>query len=216
MVDASLYPAIRAAIRANELGSISPYQLSYARLGDSGASFGIFQGDTHVNPTARATLQAILTDAGTDPAGVSRIMGLVSAACPNGNPLDPADTALVAAALTSAQGEAAVDAMDDTLMQAVLNGLDSCIAAAGSMPIDGAALLYMALWINMTGAPTTLIRWLGGTIVSGVPAPVGPSVTVADISAYLQASAYFTARPRNFLHMQQSVAVGVPLLPYGG
>jgi hypothetical protein len=29
--------------------------LSYARLGVSGASFGIFQGDTNVNHEARAT-----------------------------------------------------------------------------------------------------------------------------------------------------------------
>jgi len=215
MVDASLYPAIRAAIRANELGNISPYQLSYARLGASGASFGIFQGDTHVNPLARSTLQSILTAAGGAPASVSCIMGLVSQACPNGNPLSPADTAFANQALNSPAGQAAVDAMDDQLMQTVLNGLDGCIAASGTTPITGEALLYMALWINMTGAPTTLKLWLGGQTVSGVPAPAGPSVEPADIEAYLKASAYFTAHPQNFAHMQASVATGVPLLPYG-
>ena len=215
MVDATLYPAIRAAIRANELGNISPYQLSYARLGASGASFGIFQGDTHVNPTARSTLQSILTAAGGAPATVSCIMGLVSQACPNGNPLNPADTAFANQALNSAAGQAAVDAMDDQLMQTVLNGLDGCIAASGTTPITGEALLYMALWINMTGAPTTLKLWLGGQTVSGVPAPAGPSVEPADIEAYLKASAYFSAHPQNFAHMPAAVATGVPLLPYG-
>ena len=55
LVDATLLPAIRAAIKANEIGTESPYRLSYARLGVSGASFGIFQGDTNVNHEARAT-----------------------------------------------------------------------------------------------------------------------------------------------------------------
>ena len=41
---------------------ISPnvsYELSYAQLGASGASFGVFQGDTNVSHTARATLSTI-------------------------------------------------------------------------------------------------------------------------------------------------------------
>ena len=56
MVDTALIPAITAAIKTNEIGNASPYALSYAELGASGASFGIFQGDTNVNHTARATL----------------------------------------------------------------------------------------------------------------------------------------------------------------
>ena len=55
MVDATLVPAIKAAIKQNELGDASPYMLSYACLGASGASFGIFQGDTNVNHVARET-----------------------------------------------------------------------------------------------------------------------------------------------------------------
>ncbi len=215
MVDASLLPAIRAAIRANELGSASPYQLSYARLGQSGASFGIFQGDTHVNATARATLQTILTGSGADAATVERIMAAVSQACPGGNPLNPADTATANGALNSTAGQAAVDAMDDQLLQGVLNGLDSSIHAAADLPIEGEALLYMALWINMTGAPSMLNQWLGGLTVSGVAPPTGPTVGPADICAYLKASKYFTEHPQNFAHMQASVAVGVKLLPYG-
>ena len=63
MVDTALFPAIRAAIKQNELGNASPYCLSYARLGQSGASFGIFQGDTNVNPLARSTLTDVLNAA---------------------------------------------------------------------------------------------------------------------------------------------------------
>ena len=40
MVDKSLLPAIRETIKQNEIGSRTPYELSYARKGKSGASFG--------------------------------------------------------------------------------------------------------------------------------------------------------------------------------
>ena len=53
-IDPAIGPALRAALKENEIGNASPYRLSYAKLGQSGASFGVFQGDTHVNPKARA------------------------------------------------------------------------------------------------------------------------------------------------------------------
>ena len=53
MVDPDLIPAIKEAIKQNEIGDQSPYKLSYARLGVSGASFGVFQGDTNVSDVAR-------------------------------------------------------------------------------------------------------------------------------------------------------------------
>lgn len=215
MVDASLFPAIRQAIKANELGPASPYQLSYARLGQSGGSFGIFQGDAHVNPTARNVLTQILQGAGADPATVSRIVGLVSQACPNGNPLTQADTTLANNALSSPAGVKLVDQMDSQLLNVVLGRLDTSIAAATAqnMTIDPAALLYLALWVNMTGAPNTFNQWIGGTAVAGVAPPTPPAVTVANVTAYLLASSFFVQHPGNFAHFQQSAQSGVPLLP---
>ena len=214
MVDAALYPAIRAAIQQNELGDTSPYRLSYARLGRSGASFGIFQGDTDVNPLARSTLTDVLNAAGIADDAVATLLAAVSRPLPAGNPLSPDDSALVDGALASAFGQPIVDQMDGQLMQTMLAGLDSCIAASGQRPIDPTAQLYMALWVNMTGAPTTLCKWLEGTEIAGLPpGPAGATVSAADLENYLQASAYFRENAGHFAHMQASVAAGVPLLP---
>ena len=213
MVDTALYPAIRAAIKQNELGNASPYRLSYARLGQSGASFGIFQGDTNVNPLARSTLTDVLNAAGMADAAVAAIMAAVSQPLPNGNPLSPGDTGLVNDALASDLGRPIVDQMDDQLMQTVLKGIDSCVSASDTRPIDPQAQLYIALWVNMTGAPTTLCKWLGGAETAGLTPPAGDTVSAGDLESYLQASAYFRQNPRNFPHMQSSVQAGVAQLP---
>lgn len=213
MVDTALFPAIRAAIKQNELGNASPYCLSYARLGQSGASFGIFQGDTNVNPLARSTLTEVLNAAGIDDGTVGSIMAAVSQPLPSGNPLSPDDTSLANTALASALGRSIVDGMDDQLMQTVLQGIDSCLAASGARSIDPTAQLYIALWANMTGAPTSLAKWLGGTEVAGLAPPDGAGVSAEDLENYLQANSYFRNNPRNFPHMQASVAAGAALLP---
>jgi hypothetical protein len=215
MVDTALLPAIREAIRQNELGTHSPYCLSYACLGASGASFGIFQGDTNVNHTARATLrQALVTDGAADDA-IARIMGAVSQPCPDGTPLSPEDARLADDALASAAGTRLVDAMDQSLLQIVLGELDSSIAAAAKLgqTIDPVALLYIALWVNMTGAPDTLNKWLSGTQEVGLAPPAGPSVTQHNLESYLQANSYFRLHPRNFVHMQDSVTAALSRLP---
>jgi hypothetical protein len=215
MVDTALVPAIRAAIRANELGSVSPYCLSYARLGSSGASFGIFQGDTNVNHQARATLLTALQTFGADPPTCDRILAAVGRPCPNGNPLSPEDTKLANDALSSDAGIQLVDQMDGNLLSVVLGELDSCIAAAATrnQTIASDALLYIALWVNMTGAPDTLCKWLSGTQEVGLAPPVGPVVTALNLQNYLQANTYFRLHPKNFVHMQDSVNTALPLLP---
>ena len=62
MTDPAMLPAIKASIRANEIGSQSPYKLSFAKKGNSGASYGVFQNDTYANRTALTTLTQILTE----------------------------------------------------------------------------------------------------------------------------------------------------------
>lgn len=215
MVDTLLLPAIREAIKANELGSVSPYCLSYARLGSSGASFGIFQGDTNVNHTARSTLLQALQAYGADTSTCNRILAAVSRACPNGNPLSDGDTELANAALASPAGQHLVDTMDSALLNVVLGELDSCIAAAGTrnQTIAPEALLYIALWVNMTGAPDTLNKWLSGTQEVGVVPPTGAIVTSQNIQNYLHANTYFRIHPKNFVHMQDSVSAALSLLP---
>ncbi len=217
MVNPDLVPAIREAIKQNEIGKASPYCLSYACLGASGASFGIFQGDTNVNHRARDTLRQALQQSGAAAMAVDRIMAAIGQPCPHGNPLGAADTALTTEALDSPGGRDLVDAMDQALLGIVLGELDSCVAAVAgrTIAIAAEALLYIALWVNMTGAPTTLCKWLAGTQEAGVAPPAGPTVTAGAIEAYLQANSYFRVHPHNFVHMQDSVAAAVPLLPAG-
>src|SRR5215472_714362 len=112
MVDQKLLPAIRETIRQNEIGDQSPYVLSYARLGKSGASFGFMQGDTNVSQLARDTLRRVLLAADTDPAIAARIVTVLSRPLPNGNPLSAPDTELVNSALACDAGRAVVDSMD--------------------------------------------------------------------------------------------------------
>jgi hypothetical protein len=216
VVDRVLVPAIKMAIQQNELGNASPYTLSYARLGASGASFGIFQGDTNVNHVARDTLRQILVAAAIPPETCDRIIVSVSRACPQGNPLSEAETQQADTALASEAGRALVDAMDDRLLEIVLGELDTSIAAAATLrhTIESVSLLYMALWVNMTGAPSTLNKWLAGTAEAGVAPPVGPAVTRQNIETYLLANTYFRLHPRNFVHMTDSVTAAQHLLPF--
>jgi hypothetical protein len=105
--------------------------------------------------------------------------------------------------------------MDATSLQIVLGELDASIAAAATrnLNIDPVALLYIALWVNMTGAPTTLNRWLGGTQELGLVPPAGPVITQQNLQNYLHANTYFLLHPKNFVHMQDSVQAGAALLP---
>jgi hypothetical protein len=215
MVDSTLIPAIKAALSCNELGTASPYCLSFAEMGQSGGSFGIFQGDANSDSAARDTLRQVLAASGVAAANISRIVNAVSQPCPKGNPLNAADTATANNALAAAAGMALVDAMDDKLMNIVLSELDSSIAAAAarSLTLVAAAQLYISLWVNMTGAPGMLNQWLSGTTELGVVPPAGPSVSRVNLENYLHASSFFRLHPRNFTHMSESVDAGLAVLP---
>lgn len=215
MVDTSYLPAIKETIKQNEIGGGSAYALSYARKGKSGASFGCMQGDTNVSPLAQGTLQKVLAAGGATAAASARIMAAVSRPLPNGNPLSAADTKFANTALASTKGKALVDAMDALLLKDVIAGLDACIAAAATrnMQIEPRALLYIPPWINMSGPPSLLKKWLGGQSVLGLSPPPPPELTVDEMESYLQATAYFQANPRNFAHYQECVAKGAALLP---
>ena len=214
MVAREFLPAIRKAIEVNEGGK--PYALGFAKKANSGASFGVMQGDMHVQPDARDTMRRVLAAGGVAQAAIDRLVTALTPALPNGNPLSDEDTALVNGALSSATGRPLVDAMDERIMAGILKGVDGCIAAASArnVAIAPLALLYIAPWINMTGAPTTLRKWLGGTMVDGFPQPPAPPIVSGDqLAAYLQASKYFRDNPKNFKHFTESVNAGAKLLP---
>ena len=112
-----------------------------------------------------------------------------------------------------------VDAMDEEILSDVYTDLDKCIAAAATenRKISGKALLYAAMWINMSGHPTKLLTWLkGGDPHLHHPVPKAPAlVGGADIRAYLMATDYYVSNPGNAPHLDTSVQAGAGLLPPG-
>ncbi|MDO9710743.1 tlde1 domain-containing protein [Paracraurococcus lichenis] len=210
----SLKPALRAALRAHEIGKQSPYRLFFAAKGKSGASFGFMQGDLAAGQArAQATFRQAMARAGLPSAVIDSLVRRLSVPLIT-NPLDKAETEMVNAALLA--GRDLVDAMDEDILQEVYDRLDTCLskARAAGRSIDPEAQVYIALWINMTGTPTKLLAWLAGQD-PGLMTPVPQPGTVVDrdaIRAYLKATNYFSENPKNFAHMEESVAAGTALL----
>lgn len=203
---------IRAALRMHELGNASPYALSFAGLGNSGASFGICQSDTAANPTALKVLRSIL-ETGMPKARAASLVELLSRHCPV-NPLSEIDAADVDGILAGDEGRRQVDLLDGFTINHLLDELDASIdAVAAGKTLSDWTKIAIALWINMTGAPTTLDRWLmGANVVMGgvaVSPAAGPVIGQEDICRYLSRSAYYAANPRNLNHLVVSVEAGL-------
>ena len=214
MVDDTVKPALRAALRCNEIGDETPYEISFAAKGNSGASFGFMQGDMAVQPIARDTFRAVMAAAGIAQSRVDVWVTKLSQHVEH-NPLSGSDTNQINAALAAHSD--LVDEMDEKILSGVYNSLDKCTAAAadGSCTIQPAALIYMAQWINMTGAPTTMVEWLSGDdpgLEAPVP-PAAPTVDEAKIQKYLGATKYFRQHPKNLKNFISCAKKGATLLP---
>lgn len=205
---------IAAALRMSELGTANPYALSYAGLGHSGPSFGIFQADMAANVGARACMRSILVNAGMaqiNAASIVSQLGIACLACP----ISTTEETAVVAAMSSDAGRKMIDALDLITLQTVLGYVGRALDAAASanMAIEDGATLAIALWANMTGAPTTLDEWLSGETVAidGKPLdpPTGATVTQGDVETYLEHTLYFEQHQRNLAHLQASVAAGL-------
>ncbi|MGM5000116.1 hypothetical protein AB8A05_15390 [Tardiphaga sp. 538_B7_N1_4] len=216
MTDSTMFPAIKAAIKANEISGGDPYSLSFAGKANSGASFGIFQNDTAANSQALAALKSILQQAGLPAGQVTRIIQLVSKPCPT-NPLKPEDTEAANDALSSADGMKAVDALDEKRLKLICGYLNDAVDSAKD-PIEGKAQLGICMWCNMTGPPSTMLTWLGGSAVDepgGKVDPPGNPVSFDDLTRLLKKTTYFTNNPRNWQHFADSAEEGAKLLPHG-
>ena len=117
-------------------------------------------------------------------------------------------------ALSTEAGQALVDAMDDKLFAVVREEVESSIAVAAQakLSIEPVAVLYIALWVNMTGSPNTLNRWLSGTSEMGLAPPSGGSLSAQNMEKYLSCSSYFQIHPKNLLHMKDAVQAGASIL----
>jgi hypothetical protein len=203
-------PALRRALRHHEIGDKSPYQLFFAKKGKSGASFGFMQGDLAAGqPEVQATFKGALAAAGIAGAMVESLTARLSVPLED-DPLAPEEAILVNGALLASKD--LVDRMDEGILGDVYADLDKCIAAADSSgrSLEATALLYIAMWINMSGHPTKLLRWLRGEPVElhRRVEPPGPVIDEAAIRRYLEATDYFTRSPRNFRHMADSATHG--------
>jgi hypothetical protein len=213
MLDEDLKPAVRAALRMHEIGSATPYQIMFAGKGASGGSFGFMQGDLAAGPAhVKTTFRALLAAASVPLPKAQAMEALVAVHCVE-NPLNATDTRTVNAAMASSAGRGLVDGMDETLLGSIYAGLEACQAAADTKgrAIEPQALVYLAMWINMTGAPSMVLNWLSGKPVNlARPAPrLGATVDGPAMEAYLQATSYYVANPRNFPHMVESAAAGM-------
>lgn len=215
MPDDTCKPALRTALRVHEIGNSSPYQLFFAAKAKSGASFGFMQGDLAAGqPVVTRTFRDVMTAAQMAPADIGTLITRLSVHL-IANPLAGPETAKVNGAL--ARGSALVDAMDEAILSDVYNGVDACLRQAGQhgRSIAPIAQLYIAMWVNMSGPPSKMLRWIGGED-PGLRHPIPPAPPVIDkpaIESYLQATDYFVENPRNFLHMQESAATGAAKLP---
>ncbi len=218
MIDDDTKKAIRTALRLHEIGDATPYKLFFAGKGKSGGSFGFMQGDLAAGQqVVHDTFEAVLGKANVPSGKIASIEGALSVHCID-NPLGNADTALVNGALSSNAGRPLVDAMDENILGGVYAGLDKCIGAAGrnGLSVEPKALIYMAMWINMSGPPSTLVTWLSGksvTMAATVKAPRGV-VDGPAMEAYLRATNYYSENPGNFAHAMQCAAAGMAAIQH--
>jgi hypothetical protein len=208
-------PALRRALQVHEIGDKSPYQLFFAAKGKSGASFGFMQGDLAAQqPIVQRTFHQCLSESGFTEDEINSLARRLSVHLIR-NPLSREETERVNGALNAHRG--LVDAMDDSILTGVYSGLDKCLATAANAhrTIQPLAQLYIAMWINMSGPPSKMLRWLAGDDPQlGVPVqPPGQQVDADAVQAYLKATSYYRENPRNFAHLQESANAGAKQLP---
>jgi hypothetical protein len=214
MVDNAIKPAIRTALRFHEIGNDTPYRISFAGKGKSGGSFGFMQGDLAAGqPDVTSTFRDAMTRAGMSAQKINELLALLSKHQIK-NPLSQADTDAVNQALQAARD--LVDAMDNQILQSVYRDLDRCDAraAAHQRSIEPKGVVYMALWINMSGPPTKLLTWLDGDdphLARPVP-PAATTVSGDDMEDYLAATNYYVENPQNLAHLHACAAKGMEAL----
>ena len=126
----ALQGGLKAALRLHEIGNTSPYALSFAGKGNSGASFGFMQGDLAAHqPGVVEAFQTALSAAGVPDRQIASLRQRLSAHLTR-NPLTAEETDLVNRALDAPAGRAAVDAMD----QAIFDRARGTCKAASTRP----------------------------------------------------------------------------------
>lgn len=210
-MDRIVEEGVRTALKLHEIGDGTPYRLCFARKEKSGASFGFMQGDLAAGqPEVRQAFHSCLKGAGFDDDQVDMLMRRLGVHCPR-SPLDPDEAQRIDEALKT--GKDIVDKMDRSILAGVEAQVEKCIAAArdAGRTLMPEAVIAIALWVNMTGAPTQLLKWLRGEEthlahrLGGAP----KIVAGAAMQDYLKATYYYSENPANLPHFLSCVAAGV-------
>jgi hypothetical protein len=207
MPDDAIKPALRAALRYNEIGDRTPYEISFAQKGNSGGSFGFMQGDLAAGqPIVHTTFRSCMATAGMPQGTIDDLVRRLSGKGIGPNVITPSETQQINAALQA--NRALVDAMDENILGSVYGGLDTCNSAASGAgrSIAPIAQLYVAKWVNMTGPPDKILSFIRGP-------DVGATIGEEDIQDYLRATKYFSENPKNFDYMVESADEGAKELP---
>ena len=207
MPDDSLKPALRAALRAHEIGDHTPYEISFAQKANSGGSFGFMQGDLAAGQAiVHSTFRRCMAAAGMAEAVITDLEHRLSTKGAKPTIISANEKQRIDAALQARHD--LVDAMDESILQNVYRHLDTCVdvAAEVNRTIDPIAQLYIAMWVNMTGAPTKLLDWLRSP-------ERGDTISENNIQGYLRDQKYYREHPGNFPHIVNSAAKGAEKLP---
>ncbi len=207
MPDDSLKPALRAALRTHEIGNRTPYEISFAQKANSGGSFGFMQGDLAAGQAiAHSTFRRCMAEAGMPEATIGDLEHRLSTKGAKPSIITADEKQRIDAAFQARRD--LVDAMDESILQGVYRHLDTCVGVAtdAGRTIDPIAQLYIAMWVNMTGAPTKLLDWLRSP-------DRGDTVTEDEIQDYLRDQKYYKEHPKNFPHIVESADEGAKVLP---
>jgi hypothetical protein len=220
-ISPAVQDAIAAAIRWHEVrdNASVAYSLSFARIGNSGASFGFYQHDCAADPGAWTALFNIMTKSGMAADQRARISRVMGHAMPNGWPGSAEDLTAVNAAIRSPAGRAIVDDIDHVTLTGLLTQCGQCVSARGGAggTIAPAALIGMACWINQSGAPTDLLTWLrsGPVTLGGKEVPrLTPESAVdeATFFAYYDMIPFVSENPDQRAQMVDAINVGMAKL----
>ena len=191
----------------HEIGDHTPYEISFAQKANSGGSFGFMQGDLAAGQAiAHSTFRGCMAAARMADAAIGDLERRLSTKGARPTIISAAEKRQIDAAFQASSN--LVDAMDEAILQNVYGHLDTCVAVAteANRTIDPIAQLYIAMWVNMTGAPTKLLDWLRSP-------ERGNTISENAIQGYLRDQKYYKEHPDNFPHIVASAAKGAEQLP---
>ncbi|MGI0117605.1 calcium-binding protein [Zooshikella sp. RANM57] len=180
------------------------YQASFAG-GESGLSFGKYQNDVRKNGEAKSTFSEILKKSGNfTESEVNSIVSRAAAKGSKGSDFTSTELQNINNALSSADGKKLVDARDNKELNTITSRVQQALDAASNnknglgdlKPTSDNYLKTVAMiaaWINRTGAPNLLSKYLQGDKVKlgGKELELNGAPTLDGLISYLKKNTQF-------------------------